>query len=595
MKFILILCISLLVILTNFSFAQIQISSGDVSGTWTAAGSPYLIQGEITVPYDSTLSIEPGVLVEFQGHYKLNVQGRLLAVGTVTDTIVFTINDTTGFSNINTSAGGWHGIRFIWTSNANDSSKIIYCKLQYGKAVGYSWADQQGGAVFMSNFDKVQISNCLIANNSVSGAGYSSGGGIMANMCNLCVDNCTFFRNTALDTLGSGGAIMVGADTTYTGFPYQVNISNSHFIANAATRSGAGVKINNWGSDSLIINVNVDKCEFINNVSDHSTGLYVKNSNFAVSNSIFIGNRAVRFAAGVSFYSISSGTVSNCLIASNIAATGGGNMNSGGVSVWGGANVDFMNCTFANNSAAYGAGLTTGYGGNATTTNCIFWGNNKDQIALVTYNNVGSTLDINYCDVQDGIDSVNVDSLCTLNWDIGNIDSDPFFVNAGNGDYHLQDNSPCIGAGIDSIQIGGIWHYCPTCDCEGNTRPNPPGSMPDMGAYENPLGFSHIELQTDLFPKQFKLFQNYPNPFNPNTNIKFTISKFEYVTLKIYNLLGQEVATLVSDKLTPGIHKYTWDATDFASGVYYYRIETNDYSTGSGPSFVKTKKLIVLK
>jgi hypothetical protein len=111
------------------------IPPGDVSGTWALGGSPYEIQGEITIPDGLTLTIEPGVLVEFQGHYKFIVEGRLLAVGTETDTIVFTINDTTGFSIPDTSLGGWHGIRFNWTSPANDSSKIIYCKLQYGKAV----------------------------------------------------------------------------------------------------------------------------------------------------------------------------------------------------------------------------------------------------------------------------------------------------------------------------------------------------------------------------------------------------------------------------------------------------------------------------
>ncbi|MFC2088157.1 T9SS type A sorting domain-containing protein [Calditrichota bacterium] len=81
--------------------------------------------------------------------------------------------------------------------------------------------------------------------------------------------------------------------------------------------------------------------------------------------------------------------------------------------------------------------------------------------------------------------------------------------------------------------------------------------------------------------------QNYPNPFNPRTNIKFSIPKTELVTLKIYNLLGQEVATLVSDKLVPGNYTYTWDASHFASGVYYYKIQAG--------GFVQTRKLILMK
>ena len=82
------------------TYAQTNVPAGDVSGTWTKANSPYNINGEITIPNDSTLTIEPGVEVVFTGHYKFNVQGRLLAIGTETDTIVFTINDTTGFHNL---------------------------------------------------------------------------------------------------------------------------------------------------------------------------------------------------------------------------------------------------------------------------------------------------------------------------------------------------------------------------------------------------------------------------------------------------------------------------------------------------------------
>ncbi len=64
------------------SLAQTHIQSGPVFGTWSFTGSPYYIEGEIAIPVGQTLTIEPGVLVEFQGHYKLTVQGQLLAVGT---------------------------------------------------------------------------------------------------------------------------------------------------------------------------------------------------------------------------------------------------------------------------------------------------------------------------------------------------------------------------------------------------------------------------------------------------------------------------------------------------------------------------------
>ena len=68
--------------------AHTEIPAGDVSGTWTKANSPYYINGEITIPNDSTLTIEPGVEVIFTGHYVFFVKGRLLAIGTEQDTIL---------------------------------------------------------------------------------------------------------------------------------------------------------------------------------------------------------------------------------------------------------------------------------------------------------------------------------------------------------------------------------------------------------------------------------------------------------------------------------------------------------------------------
>ncbi len=85
----------------------------------------------------------------------------------------------------------------------------------------------------------------------------------------------------------------------------------------------------------------------------------------------------------------------------------------------------------------------------------------------------------------------------------------------------------------------------------------------------------------------YSLQQNYPNPFNPITNIQFSIPKSELVTLEIYNLLGQKVATPVNEKLDAGSHTAYWNAAGFASGVYLYRLQVGKYS--------ETKKLILIK
>ena len=95
-------------------------------------------------------------------------------------------------------------------------------------------------------------------------------------------------------------------------------------------------------------------------------------------------------------------------------------------------------------------------------------------------------------------------------------------------------------------------------------------------------------------PERYNLRQNFPNPFNPTTKIEFSIppvpmrsGKSEFVTLKVYNLLGEEVATLVSETLAAGSYKSHWDASSLGSGVYLYKIQAG--------GFVKVKKMILLK
>ncbi|MBA4312083.1 MAG: hypothetical protein C0417_05595 [Chlorobiaceae bacterium] len=96
-------------------------------------------------------------------------------------------------------------------------------------------------------------------------------------------------------------------------------------------------------------------------------------------------------------------------------------------------------------------------------------------------------------------------------------------------------------------------------------------------------------------PQRFELGQNHPNPFNPITNFGFRIADFGFVSLKVYDLLGREVATLVNEMKQPGDYKVNWDAANHPSGVYYYRLQAGNLSTRSGQGFTQTKKLILMK
>ena len=115
------------------------------------------------------------------------------------------------------------------------------------------------------------------------------------------------------------------------------------------------------------------------------------------------------------------------------------------------------------------------------------------------------------------------------------------------------------------------------------------GSIPlvyfDDDSIVNAMGFENMGANN--YPADFMLYQNYPNPFNPSTTISFSIPRSTYTTLKIFNTIGQEIATLVSDNLNPGTYSKQWNATNVASGVYFYKLQVGD--------FVQTKKLLLLR
>jgi len=93
-------------------------------------------------------------------------------------------------------------------------------------------------------------------------------------------------------------------------------------------------------------------------------------------------------------------------------------------------------------------------------------------------------------------------------------------------------------------------------------------------------------------PEKFQVFQNFPNPFNPTTAISYQLSAVSRVNLKIYNLLGQEVASLVDGDRLPGYHQETWDATRYSSGMYIYQLIATDER---GQKQIARKRMMLLK
>jgi hypothetical protein len=99
--------------------------------------------------------------------------------------------------------------------------------------------------------------------------------------------------------------------------------------------------------------------------------------------------------------------------------------------------------------------------------------------------------------------------------------------------------------------------------------------------------YSEVVTLDEIAPFEFRLEQNYPNPFNPSTTIKYSVPNEQFVTLKVYDILGNEVTTLVNEEKTAGNYKIEFNSEILPSGVYYYTIVTEN--------FVQTKKMIMLK
>ena len=151
-----------------------------------------------------------------------------------------------------------------------------------------------------------------------------------------------------------------------------------------------------------------------------------------------------------------------------------------------------------------------------------------------------------------------------------------YFVNpsGGIGDYHLINTSPAVDAGSGN--------GAPNIDKDGVARPQ--GNEFDVGCYEF-TGAS--EINEENIPESFILFQNYPNPFNPTTNIQYAVSSRQLVTLKVYDILGIEVVTLVNEEKSAGKYEISFNGNALPSGVYIYQLISENY--------ISTRKMLLLK
>ncbi|MCK4694241.1 MAG: right-handed parallel beta-helix repeat-containing protein, partial [Candidatus Cloacimonetes bacterium] len=524
----------ILFLFTLYLSADTYIPEGDVSGTWELVGSPFYIEGEITIPNEETLFIEPGVDVIFNGYYKFIINGIIEATGTETDFILFTAANTTE---------GWHSLRFY---DAPDFSHLSYCIIEYGRATG-EIPDSHGGGIYCENSNPV-ITNCTFSGNYAGEHGGAIristnsnpiiedctfmdntaeliGGGISCDESDPQIINCLISNNTSLAVYGQpGGAGGIGLTNNS-----QASVRNCTIMGNTANRDGGGIACA-WGSNSII-----EYCDISGNGALFGGGIYVSYADPIIKRCIVTNNSATQYdGGGVEIAYDSSPLLENCTISGNEAVRNGSQ-----VGFWEVNSVDVKNNIIEGNSF----------------------------IELVSFSNSSSLQGITYCDFFNsgtggffagitGTVPAELGEITTLNANgdpsdvFMNIFLDPMFVDPANGDYQLTENSPCIDAGDPESPL------------------DPDDTIADIGRFYFPqTGINDNEIvQNNIY-----LHQNYPNPFNPETMISFNISndpgmhqgrQNEQIELVVYNLKGQKVKTLVNEQLQQGGHSIIWNGRD---------------------------------
>ena len=285
----------------------------------------------------------------------------------------------------------------------------------------------------------------------------SRGGGMYCNASSPTLSNC-IFRGNAADS--DGGGLYIRDSSAI--------LTNCTFAENSADHGGGAIHSNSSG---LVVN----NCVFSGNWSGQGGGIYNHGHPSPIyTKCLFIGNSA-NFG-GAMQNRISSPTLTNCTFTGNSAG-------EGGVIREITSNSTLTNCTFVANSAINGRALSCDSyqqlnPSTIQVTNCILWDGGGE-----IWNDDGSTITITYSDVQGGWPGA------------GNTNADPLFIDAANGDYHLQAGSPCIDAGDNSAIPAGV-----IVDLDGNPRII--NGIVDMGAYEGGKEVSGVEdFETGDFSK----------------------------------------------------------------------------------------------
>lgn len=502
------------------------------------ASTDYPVLDNIWVEAGKQLEIRPGTRLLFRGHYKLDVYGQLIAIGTEQDSIVFTkysLKDK------------WWGIRF---HEAEDGCILEYCRIQYGRATyGGNVGDENGGAIF-SKETILTIRNCSIRNNTAE----YEGGGIHFTLCDSAlVERCAITSNSA----SNGGGICCDGSS-----PTLINCT----ISRNSADDGCGVTCYSIGPEPY---PSAD-------VTAKNTTVY---DNLCWDNPIYVFGRASFTATYSDIQDGWPGTGNidcNPLFDEDYHLT------------WENYPIPDSTkscCIDAGDRSSYyndpdgtrndiGAFYFHQGEGVAMACSCytpVFCRGKHLYFSVTVYNETGD--DINGTLFFSGYRGHNCDPDSVLvsiprerTYPDGRTENHYFFKvpnAAGPGEYSISVIGTLSGYGLSCCMNTEI------IECS----PWKMGSNTDWQLVE----LDHPEVETSL-PTVTSLSQNFPNPFNATTVINYQLAVSDHVKLDVYNLLGEKVITLVDEKQETGYKSVRWDASQVSSGLYFYRLTASDYT-----------------
>jgi len=518
------------------------VDAGQVSGRWSLDGSPYVLRGVIEIAAHDTLQISPGVRILFAGPARIEVSGTLLALGADGDSIVFTTDTVV-------NPDGWAGLRL---SGAGSSARLEYCLLEHARTLG-SNDFGLGGAIFCDHGQLV-LFKCTIRHCRAL-----SGSGLFARNASVLTISESVIRDNG-NLSGCGGAVCLRSGSLLTMADCDVAFNTSLY--------GAGLCVD--ASTAVIENSAIRK----NTAAVWGGGLFCSAATVTLRNCLISSNASVGGGGLDGRWGVWL-TMERCVVANNASVRVGAEGPGGGMILQGGEQW-ISNCTFVGNFAAQGGAI---YGGNSMHLfNSIVAGHPTGRGLYFT----SAGADVRYCCFS-GNEGGNFAGLnipaylgqivrVNANGDSSdsylNIFLDPAFNDSAEVRYSLTAGSPCVDAGSPL------------------SPRDPDGTVTDMGAYPYDQANGSVETPAAL-PQQLVLHPAYPNPFNPTTALVFDLPLTGRVSLRVFDLLGREVALLADRPMSAGSHTLEWNAATQCSGTYFAVLES------SGARFVQ--KLLLLK